>query len=276
MAIINSVIAGSGGGTQTKYGLTIDNLIGSVDANGVFKQQTAPSGDIVFTGVKDIASYALSHKFFRLSGFSNISISFPDLENITGNYALDNMCYYTNIKSISFPKLKTISAASAAYYSFCGTNIVSADFPELKTVSGASSFSGAIGFCTSLETVSFPELEEARGVNCFQYLVANTKVSTISFPKLNNIDGNSIFVYAFYTTQLLSSINFPALTTTSFGSYTNQFQNMFNSSTASTSGSCTVHFPSNLQSTISGLTGYPTFGGDSSRIVLAFDLPQTS
>ena len=37
----------------------------------------------------------------------------------------------------------------------------------------------------------------------------------------------------------------------------------------------TIHFPSNLQSTISQLDGYPLFGGESGYIVLAFDLPAT-
>ena len=38
----------------------------------------------------------------------------------------------------------------------------------------------------------------------------------------------------------------------------------------------TIHFPSNLESTIQGLTGYPNFGGTSGYVVLIFDLPATS
>jgi hypothetical protein len=38
----------------------------------------------------------------------------------------------------------------------------------------------------------------------------------------------------------------------------------------------TIHFPSNLESTIQTLTGYPLFGGTSGKVVLAFDLPATS
>jgi hypothetical protein len=38
----------------------------------------------------------------------------------------------------------------------------------------------------------------------------------------------------------------------------------------------TLHFPSNLESTIQGLSGYPTFGGTSGYVVLAYDLPATS
>ena len=82
--------------------------------------------------------------------------------------------------------------------------------------------------------------------------------------------------YAFQGCYKLQTINFDSLKTTSFGNV-NAFNNMFNSNTGSeATGGCTVHFPSNLQSTISGLTGYPTFGGSSSYINLAFDLPATS
>ena len=38
----------------------------------------------------------------------------------------------------------------------------------------------------------------------------------------------------------------------------------------------TLHFPSNLETTIQGLTGYPLFGGTSGYVVLSFDLTQTS
>ena len=37
----------------------------------------------------------------------------------------------------------------------------------------------------------------------------------------------------------------------------------------------TIHFPSNLQSTIQQQNDYPLFGGDSDYVVLAFDLPAT-
>ena len=37
----------------------------------------------------------------------------------------------------------------------------------------------------------------------------------------------------------------------------------------------TLHFPSNLESTIQGLTGYPLFSGTSGYVVCAFDLPAT-
>ena len=93
---------------------------------------------------------------------------------------------------------------------------------------------------------------------------------------LSDISGRSVFNSAFMACSNLTDIYFNALTTTSFGSNVNQFQNMFNANSMSTSGNCTIHFPSNLSSTISGLTGYPNFGAAAGKLTLAFDLPETS
>jgi hypothetical protein len=92
---------------------------------------------------------------------------------------------------------------------------------------------------------------------------------------LTNISGASLFVNAFYRCENLSSISFPALTTTSFGnSYNSQFSNMLSYTGSKTIH--TVHFPSNLQSNIANLSGYPLFGGTSGYVTLSFDLPATS
>ena len=74
--------------------------------------------------------------------------------------------------------------------------------------------------------------------------------------------------------KALTDVYFPALTTTSFGSRVNQFFSMMSST--GTNVTHTLHFPSNLESTIQGLQGYPTFGGTSGYVVCAFDLPATS
>jgi hypothetical protein len=121
------------------------------------------------------------------------------------------------------------------------------------------------------------ELVSATGIQALGYLVWGcSNLSTIRFSSLNNISGNAIFLKAFVGCKKISNIYYPSLKTTSFGSYVNQFDSMFDSNTATTSGTCTMHFPSNLQSKISSLTGYPNFGATSGRLTLAFDLPATS
>ena len=135
--------------------------------------------------------------------------------------------------------------------------------------------------CTALTSVSFSELTTIHADYAFISMLSGcTKLQTASFPKLNNITPSAATVAVcsnmFNSCRELTDVYFNALTTTSFGSSVLQFNNMFNSNSMSTSGNCTMHFPSNLSTTISGLTGYPNFGATVGRLTLAFDLPATS
>ena len=102
----------------------------------------------------------------------------------------------------------------------------------------------------------------------------SSSLTSVDLSSLTTVSGTYGLNYAFYSCTGLTNVSFPALTTTSFGSYTNQFSNMMRST--GTTVIHTIHFPSNMQSTISGLSGYPLFGGTSGYVVLSFDLPATS
>ena len=302
---VSGTYTGSGG-SSTKYGVSIDNMLGSVDSNGVLQVPDNIAGDIVFTGVKDVSNYLLSYKFTRNSNLA-CSVSFPDLETISGNQALFYSFYSTQIISVSLPKLKTVSGNNAAGYAFSNTNITSLSFPELVTVKGSSSLQYLASGCSHLTSISFPKLKTVSGSDALCALLRGTKITTISFPeletasatqalqelcsdcnlletayftKLSGVASSYIFGNAFANCKLITNIYFNALTTTSFRNSTNQFVSMFNkngsSGTAATSGNVNVHFPSNLETTISGLMGYPLFGGANGRVTLLFDLPATS
>ena len=243
---VTGTYEGSGGG-GSKYGANADTLLGNVNTSGVLQLPTTQS-ELVFTGVKDIINYGLEYKL----AFSSVkSVSFPELTTISGSYGCAYICYMCKkLTSISFPELTTISGKDGMYHAFQETgSLTSASFPKLTTISGNYGMSYA-----------------------FQY----SNLTSISFPKLTTISGTSCFSYAFRGCSKLANIYFNKVTTSTFASVKNQFSSMFNSDTASTSGTVNVHFPSNLSSTVSGLTGYPTFGGNSSRVVLKFDLTATS
>ena len=101
-----------------------------------------------------------------------------------------------------------------------------------------------------------------------------TALTSVDLSSLTTVSGSKCLSSAFNGCTGLTDIYFRALTTSSFGSYKNQFDSML-SSTGSTK-THTIHFPSNLQSKISSLTGYPNFGGTSGYVTLSFDLPATS
>ena len=265
----------SGGGSSSKYGCTIDNLLGNVDANGVLQLPTAPSGDIVFSGIKDIVSKGLYYRFYALSDITG-TVSFPDLENLTTLECCLSSFQNTKTSSISFPKLKTISGSDAMRNMFNGTNVINVEFPELTTVSSINGFRQVFQNCYLLETLLLPKLQTVSGSYGMSHLLYNTNVSILSFPNLSDLSGSYALNLMLQNCPRISSISFPSLTTSSFGSYTNQFNNIFSSTSGSTSRAITMHFPSNISSTISGLTGYPNFGASSGRLTLAFDLPATT
>ena len=70
-------------------------------------------------------------------------------------------------------------------------------------------------------------------------MVSRTSLKTLSFPSLKTINTNNSF-----SAIISGRWNF------------------------------TIHFPSNMESTVQGLTGYPNFGGYNTTIL--FDLPPTA
>lgn len=237
---------------KKKFGLTIDDAINDL-TNGTY-HPISPLGtvDVSFdglTGFESSKSGSMENMPYLLTSFRSIrNVSFPDLTTITVGTALEYFGLNSCLRSISFPLLTTISADSALKSAFENSLLTNVSIENLTSITMASVFKRCFASCTSLKT--------------------------FTAPKLSLINNVGIFAEAFDGDRYIESISFPALTTTSFGSYTNQFTNMMiNTGTTTTH---TIHFPSNLQSTISGLDGYPTFGGDSSYVVLAFDLTATS
>lgn len=229
-----------------KYGCTIDDILGNIDANGVL-QSPANDYNLVFTGVKDIADYALYYKFYYLS----------------------------HLKSVSFPDLVTVSGTYTSYYMAPESDVISASFPELTTISGVRGLSYMFINCRSLTSVSFPKLTTISGNYGLAYAFSGCRnLTSVSFPELTTLTGGSSLNTIFNACFNLESIFFPKLTTSSFGNATDQFADMMRSTR--TDITHTIHFPSNLQSTIQGLQGYPNFGGTSGYVVLSFDLPATS
>lgn len=236
----------NGSGSGEKFGITIDTILGDVDTNGVLQSPTGPN-DLIFTGVKDVGDSALQTAFAT----SHIrSVSFPDLEHLNNNrslYSAFTSC--STMTSCLFPKLSTISGSYAFSNTFSNnSNLTSVSLPELTLITGNNSFSNAFSGCINL--------------------------TSVSFPKLSVITGDSACYGLTSACHKLTDAYFPALTTASFGTRTNQFNYLI--AYASSSVIHTFHFPSNLESTIQGLTGYPLFGGTSGSVVLSFDLPATS
>lgn len=267
-------VTGTYGGGGSKYGATINSLLGDTNASGVL-QAPSEQTDLVFTGVTDISSYALYYRFTQSAILK--TVSFPDLVQVSSTNACYNaFSYGTALNNISLPNLTTITGQNGCGYMFYNNPLItSVSLPKLTTIAGSSGAYYMLGYCQNMTSVSLPELTTINGSSAAVNMFVNDKVlPSLSFPKLSIIQGNQACRSMFSYCLALTDVYFYALTTASFGSNTNQFDNLMQGT--GTNVTHTLHFPSNLTNTIAGLSGYPLFGGTSGYVVCAFDLPATS
>lgn len=224
-----------------KYSNISQFIYRNLDSNG---KLTLPTGSVPSaTSIKSLKAYGLSYAFTNSS--------------VTG--------------TPNFSGLKTIGSANCLAEAFSHTNITSISFPNLTAVTGNNALNHLCYYCSKLSSVNFSKLTTITGSNAFRSAFGYSSIPSITFTKLSTFGANDVFSMTFSGCSSLTNLSFPALKTTSFSSYTGVFKNIFNYQSV-----CTVHFPSNLSSTVSGLTGYPLFGGKSGNITLKFDLTATS
>ena len=224
--------------------------------NGVASKRSGALTGNEFSNITSVDTNGLQEAFYNCTGLTGTL----DLSSITSignrglNYAF-NGC--TGLTSIDLSSLINVGEYGLQYAFYNCAGLTSIDLSSLKTINLYGCDHSFFG--TKLTNVYFTSLE-----------------TIYDLPMTGNSGG---LYYAFGGCKNLSDIYFNSLKTTSFviygaGSNKNHFYQMLNSTGTTTTH--TLHFPSNLESTIQGLTGYPNFGGTSGYVTLSFDLPATS
>lgn len=278
----------SGGGDR--FGANYDFWVGVVDANGKFDfMPTGNPVDLVFTGVKDVGGSVFRNLFYLRNSGRLKSVSFPDLELVTGAYAF----YYAfawndGITSVSFPKLEHIPAASAFYNAFyLSRGLTEVSFPSLLTITGNDVFNGAFTNIGNLTSLSFPALTLigsdthstwANGGGQFTGITsACSKLTTLSFPELTTIycTASSASSGTFANNNTLQRIDFPKLSVIDKSpAYTGTVsvvahKNIFAGCSALTE----IHFGAANQAAIEATEGYSTlWGRGAGNATVYFDL----
>lgn len=197
------------------------------------------------------------------------------IDNFLGNLDENGVLQApTTINGLTFTGLKTLNGHFV--YKFAGNEAIHGEinFIDLETIA-ANSLQNTFKEMPYVTSVRFPKLKTISVAYAFQNTFYTTPIKNIYFDKLDTITKTGCFSSCFGLNQYLENIYFNSLTTSSFNGFTNTFAGMFGI-TAGMKNGCTVHFPSNLQSLIQTFDGYPTFGGKSNYITIAFDLPTTS
>lgn len=177
------------------------------------------------------------------NGVLRNSATLIDLTGVTdfGNYSLQ-YAYYNNMDipstfSINTERITGLNAFTYAFASSCSLTTINAN----KLVyAGASVFSDMCRSNSRFTTFNCPSLKILGATTgaVFSNTFRATSVTSFSFPALKNVGNTGVF------SNMLISIT-----------------------------GCTIHFPSNMQSTIETMAGYPNFGGTDT--IVLFDLPAT-
>lgn len=292
--IINQVVAGSGGG-GTPQGIyrayTIDGTgdlapsttadYSQIDLSNLthlswgycfFK---AFSGNTTITSVDlsnfNCTDYGVSERAFQVAFQNCTSITSVDLSSLVTTYSNQYLfcaafdgC--TNLTTINLNSLHDVSGNYAFSSAFANTGVVSVSLPNFEYATNNYSFSNAFKNCSALVSVHMPKYTTAGTSHVLFGTFMGTALPTMKFESLTGVSGDTALGEIFKNCTSLQSVWFYALTTTSFGSKTNQFNDMLSGVTG-----CTVHFPMAIQSTIgswSSVTG--GFGGTNTTV--SFDL----
>ena len=195
----------SGGGSSSKYGVTIDNFLGDVDANGVLQDPITPM-NLTFNGVKSLGT-KLSNAFYQNKNVGEVV--FPDLEDVSLFYALGSTFGYSSTTKALFPKLNTVTGSSAFSQTFNNAVVSEVDFSSLTSITGSFSFQHTFISC-KIKNLEFPKLTTITGTNFQSCFNSNISLETVSFPKLTSIQSfNNTFAYC----SGLTTVSFPELAT---------------------------------------------------------------
>ena len=295
---VYSLNGGGGGGGEpaTKYGVSIDNLLGDVDANG---ELSVPYDDFVFNGagIKSLGQYALTYRFTTQDTTACLRVTkilLPDLlqastgslahvansarflievdlgliTDISGSSALKYAFGGApSLATVRAPNVTTISGDFACQNAFEFTSLTSNVFPNLTTISGDSACKYMYRGCT-FDALGLDNLTTISGASACQYMFNSLTIDIAEFPKLTTITGSQACRYWFQLSTV-KKVYFPALTTVDTGAFGSSAGN---GAFASCSQLTEIHFRADAQATIEAMSGYAYKFGAPSTCTIYFDL----
>ena len=264
-------ISGGGGAPATKYGISIDNLIGEYsETNGLYPpRDTEFVAD--FSGVKKLFTSALYYKFAASnilwsSGVTKILM--PDVEEVSGSCCEGMAKNAYNLTEFYAPKI-TKATSNSFTYAFAGTsNLRIVDISGLTEISGSQAcyhmFDGS-----GITELNLDNLTTISGGSACHYMFAQSKIVQMNFKSLTTISGDSACRYMFSICTSLIRVDFPALTSVVNGAFgTNAaYSGIFTSCSALVE----IHFRADAQAMIEALNGYSVKWGATNASII-FDL----
>lgn len=267
------------------------------DGNG---KLLAGSNILNLTGITDVGDYALEHAYSSnptITGTVNLS-NITQISGTRACYEMFSQC--PGVTGANLSGLRTIkntaSNCCGGMFNTC-QYLLSFDLSSLEEIRGPSSCSSMFAYCYALTNANLSSLKqiityssacdamfkgcsalvsadlsslELVNGDCNNMFYGCSVLVSVNFSSLNKIQYSGAFANMFRNCSALTNLYFPAVDNSSFVDSV-VFSNMCRSIP-----NITLHFPSNTQSTVEGLSGYSTtkpFGATAGTVL--FDLPAT-
>lgn len=207
---IDTITGGGEPVAKTKYGVSIDDILGDVDENGAYVLPT--TFELKFSGCTTLSvAYCL---YGRFGGSTCTKAEFPDLQTISGVYACAQSFYRClDISELSLPNLETISGRNGCYQMFYAcSSLKVVDMKNLKTVQNAYACESMFSNCTKLTEIDLSSLETISGASaCKSMFYSCSALTTVNLSNLSVISGGSACVTMFAGCKALTRVDFPSL-----------------------------------------------------------------
>ena len=253
---------------KTKFGVSIDNLLGNVDENGRYNASTEK---VVFDGrgIKSIGTSGFYYSFYQDKIITEVL--FPDLEEIEDS-GLDFSFYGSSVVRVSLGKIRVVNKNYALRNSFAYLRARLAELP-LNNIEELSGLSVAYAMFSSSFGGTATGLYNLRIINgsyaCAYMLSNSSSLTNIQLDSLESISGSHACQNMFSSCAALEKAYFYSLTEVASPNAlgTDSSTSIFYNCKAMTE----IHFRKDAQAVIEGLTAYQyKFGATNATIY--FDL----
>lgn len=254
---IGEIQSGGGGEVvdKTKFGVSIDNLLGNVDADGTYIAPTEPFV-LDLSGVKSVKADAFPNAFVA-SPVSRVVAN--DIISVGDRAFKNSFADNPNGLVVNFDGLEQIEARDAFYTAFASAKkSLTASFAKLKKVSGVSVFREAFRGKKIIPDETFPALEEVGGADAFTQFGQFVGGDVITFGKVKKVVGSSASYNGTFLCYQMVIWQFPSAI--DFSGY------IFYSS-----GAKEIHFAAANQAAIEACDGYANKWGATNADII-FDL----
>ena len=257
---------GGGGGAATKFGVSIDNLLGSVDENGTYNFGALGGASVdkfVFdgSGIKKVGWAALHCVFTNNAGISEAL--FPDLEEIE-QYGFRYAFYGSAITRITFGKVRVINRDYALYYMASlirntQTKLTELPIKNVEELSGQSVAEWAFRSAFDGNATGLYNLRIINGVHaCYYMLGDNNFLEDIQLDSLESISGDSACQQMFRNCMPLKKAYFYSLTSVTPANALGLGTDLESGIFAWCDNLKEIHFRADAKATIEALDGYAT------------------